>query len=126
MAHFAKLDENNVVIQVNVVNNNDIQNLPFPESEQIGIQFLANWSGGYTNWKQTSYNGSFRKKYSSIGDTYRHDIDAFVSPQPFPSWSLNEQTGLWESPVQYPLDIPLLGYRWDEDNQQWVGVQHGS
>lgn len=126
MAHFAKLDENNVVLQVNVVNNDDIQNLPFPESEIVGIQFLINWSGGYTNWKQTSYNGNFRKKYSSIGDIYRPDIDAFVPPQPFPSWSLNEQTGLWECPVPYPSDISLFGYKWDEDNQQWVEVPNGN
>ncbi len=124
MAHFAKLDENNVVIDVNVVNNDDVHNLPFPESEQVGIDFLTAWSGGYTNWKQTSYNANFRKNYAGIGYTYRDDIDAFVPSQPFASWTLNEATAQWEAPVAMPNDGNL--YIWDEDNQQWVEVTNGA
>lgn len=124
MAHFAKLDENNVVITVNVVNNDDIGNLPFPESEQAGIDFLTAWSGGYSNWKQTSYNANFRKNYAGIGYVYRADIDAFISPSPYPSWILNEQTANWESPIPKPNDGKT--YKWDEGNQQWVEVPDGA
>lgn len=118
MAHFAKLDENNVVVEVNVVNNEDIQNLPFPESEPIGVAFLSQWSGGYTNWKQTSYNGNFRKNYASIGYTYDPARDAFIPPKPFESWLLNENTCQWEAPVPYPNDEKL--YYWDEATLSWV------
>ena len=124
MAHFAKLDENNMVLEVNVVNNDDIQNLPFPESEQVGIDFLTAWSGGYANWKQTSYNANFRKNYAGIGFAYRQDLDAFISPSPYPSWVLNEDTAQWEAPVAMPNDGNR--YSWDEDNQQWIEVTYGA
>lgn len=123
MAHFAKLDENNIVIEVNVVNNSDIQNLPFPESEAVGIEFLKNWSGGYINWKQTSYNRNFRKNYAGIGYTYRADIDAFVALQPYPSWTLNDQAQ-WQAPVSMPTDGKI--YFWNESITSWVEVQNGS
>ena len=127
MAHFAKLDQNNVVIEVNVVNNSDVQNLPFPESEQVGIDFLTAWSGGYANWKQTSYNASFRKNYAGLGYDYREDIDAFVPPKPFASWLLNEDTAQWVAPVDFPADASIeKQYKWDEDNQQWVEVTDGA
>lgn len=80
MAHFAKLDENNVVLEVLVVNNEVIRDLPFPESEPVGIEFLIDWSGGYTNWKQTSYNNNFRGSYAGIGFIYDHEVDRFVPP----------------------------------------------
>lgn len=117
MAHFAKLDDNNIVIDVNVVNNDVIDNLPFPESEPIGIKFLTEWSGGYTNWKQTSYNSSFRKHYAGIGFTYNANLDAFISPQPYPSWSLDTNTCNWFAPVSYPQDNKL--YAWNENLLQW-------
>lgn len=130
MAHFAKLDENNVVITVNVVNNDDIGNLPFPESEQAGIDFLTAWSGGYSNWKQTSYNANFRKNYAGIGFTYRQDIDAFVPPQPFASWTLNETIAQWEPPVVIPADAgtgdPPKQYIWNEETINWVEVTNGA
>lgn len=121
MAHFAKLDDNNVVLDVNVVNNATIDDLPFPESEPIGIQFLTDWSGGYTNWKQTSYNGSFRVRYAGVGYTYDAQYDAFIPPQPFPSWIFNTTTLNWESPVPYPDDGKM--YEWDETTQSWVLVE---
>jgi hypothetical protein len=80
MAHFAKLDDNNIVMEVNVVGNDIINNLPFPESEALGLAFLIQWSGGYTNWKQTSYNANFRKNYAGIGYTYDPVLDEFVPP----------------------------------------------
>lgn len=118
MAHFAKLDANNVVLEVHVVHNNELLDENGVEQEQRGIDFLINWSNGYLAWKQTSYNGTFRKNYAGIGYTYRADIDAFVPPQPFASWVLNEMTAQWEPPVPYPTDGNL--YQWDEATTNWV------
>jgi hypothetical protein len=118
MAHFAKLDENNVVLEVHVVHNNELLDENGVEQEQRGIDFLINWSNGYLAWKQTSYNGTFRKNYAGIGYTYRVDLDAFVPPQPFASWALNEDTCLWEPPVPYPTDGKM--YQWDEATTSWV------
>ncbi|MEI7507833.1 MAG: hypothetical protein WCJ62_00035 [Flavobacterium sp.] len=117
MAHFAKLDENNLVIDVNVVSNETLNSQPFPDSEPIGIMFLTEWSGGHTNWKQTSYNNNFRKNYASISYTYDAALDAFIPPQPFLSWTLNEQTCQWDPPIQYPDDNKY--YQWNEEMQTW-------
>ena len=117
MAHFAKLDENNLVIDVNVVSNETLNSQPFPDSEPIGIMFLTEWSGGHTNWKQTSYNNNFRKNYASIGYTYDAALDAFIPPQPFLSWTLNEKTCQWDPPIQYPDDNKY--YQWNEEMQTW-------
>lgn len=84
MAHFAKLDENNVVLQVIVVNNEVLQNLPFPESEPIGVAFCQSLFGADSVWKQTSYNGNFRGEYAGIGFTYDPTADVFVPPPPPP------------------------------------------
>ena len=92
MAHFAKLDENNIVLEVNVVNNDVLTE----DEEASGIAFLTEWSGGYSNWKQTSYNGTFRKHYAGIGYTYDSIRDAFIPPKPEGNWILNEETCLWE------------------------------
>lgn len=120
MAHFAKLDENNVVLEVNVVNNEDIQDLSFPESESVGVAFLNNWAGQELVWKQTSYNGTFRKNYAGVGFTYDTARDAFIPPQPYSSWLLNETNCQWDAPVQYPTDGKL--YIWDEPTTSWVEV----
>lgn len=120
MAHFAKLDENNIVLEVHVVHNNELLDENGQESEQKGIDFLTSWSGGYTMWKQTSYNGNFRKNYAGIGYTYNSELDAFIPPKPFNSWILNETTCVWESPVPYPNDDGR--YRWDEDTTSWIEV----
>ena len=120
MGYFAKLNDNNVVIYVNAVDNNVINNLPFPESEPLGIAFLTEWSGGYTNWKQTSYNNNFRKNYAGIGYTYDSALDAFIPLKPFPSWLLDTNTCQWQAPVPYPNDGNL--YIWDEATQSWVPV----
>jgi hypothetical protein len=94
MAHFAKLDENNVVLEVHCVHNNELL-VYGVEVEAKGIAFLTIWSGGYYNWKQTSYNGSMRKNYAGVGYTYDPDRDAFIPPQPYASWILDEQTCQW-------------------------------
>lgn len=118
MAHFAELDENNVVKQVIVINNDVIQNLPFPESEPIGAEFCQNLLGG--NWVQTSYNGNFRKNYAGIGSVYIASSDVFTLPKPYPSWTLDADFN-WQAPVPRPTDGKI--YRWDESTLSWVEVQ---
>lgn len=119
MAHFAKL-ENNIVTDVVAVLNDDILDGGGNESEDVGISFLRIIFGQDTVWKQTSYNNNIRKKYASIGDTYRQDLDAFIAPQIYPSWTLNEETCEWEPPVAQPPDTETTYHWWDEENQQWV------
>jgi hypothetical protein len=119
MAHFAKIrDVDNEVLEVLVVNNSDINNLPFPESEPVGIAYLQPWDTPGTYWKQTSYNANFRYNYAEIGGTYDVNADAFVDVKPYPSWLLNQQTYSWEAPVPYPTDG--LDYTWDENTLSWV------
>lgn len=117
MAHFAKLDENNVVLEVNVIHNNELLDENGQESEQKGIDFLTSWSGGHTMWKQTSYNSNFRKNYAGIGYTYDKLRDAFIPPKPFNSWQLDEDSCFWQAPVSMPNDGNL--YIWNEDLQIW-------
>ena len=118
MGYFAKLNDSNIVIDMAGVDNAVMGNLPFPESEPLGIAFLTEWSGGYTNWKQTSYNKSFRKNYAGIGFTYDQNLDAFIPEKPYPSWLLNINTCQWQAPVPYPNDGNR--YIWDEATQSWV------
>ena len=118
MGNFAKLDDQSIVIDVIVVNNETLDNLPFPDSEAVGIAFLTDWSNGYTNWKQTSYNANFRKNYAGIGFTYDAVLDAFIAPKPYPSWLLNTETCQWQAPIPYPTDGKI--YYWNEETQQWV------
>ena len=119
MAHFAKLDENNVVLEVHCVHNNELL-FNGVESEAQGIAFLVMWSGGYPLWKQTSYNGTFRKNYAGVGDIYDPQRDAFISPQPYASWTLDENTCRWMPPVPYPADNNR--YSWDEPTLSWIGL----
>jgi hypothetical protein len=128
MAHFCQLDENNVVTQVIVVANSDTADASGVEKEHIGAAFCEKLLGG--TWKQTSYNGSIRKNYAGLGYTYNADIDAFVPPQPFASWLLNEETAQWEAPVPMPEDAgtgePPKRYSWDEATTSWVEVEQGA
>jgi len=111
MAHFAKLNENNKVIAVHVVSND------VATTEQAGIDFLNNLHGSDNIWKQTSYNGNLRKNFAGIGYTYDEDRDAFISPKPYQSWTLNEDTCLWEAPTEKPDDGKK--YNWNEETQEW-------
>lgn len=121
MAHFAKLNENNIVIEINVVNNDDINNLSFPESEPVGIVFLNNWANQQFIWKQTSYNGNFRKNYAQIGMKYDSNRDAFIYlTAPYPSWVLNENTCNYEAPISYPNDGKV--YQWNENTTSWIEI----
>jgi hypothetical protein len=114
MAHFAKLNEDNNVLAVHVVNN-DVITIDGSESEQAGIDFLTGLYG-YSLWKQTSYNGTFRKNYATVGDKYDASLDAFISPKPYPSWTLNEETCRWEAPIPQPTS----GKVWSEEEQNWI------
>ena len=119
MAHFAEVDENNIVKRVIVAEQDFINSGAVGES---------------SNWIQTSYNTrggihyapdsnepdggiALRKNYAGIGFTYDSDRDAFYTSQPYPSWTLNEDTCQWESPVPYPDDGEI--YTWNEENQDW-------
>ena len=117
MAHFAKIDENNVVETVNVIRNADCGGGNYPESEAIGQKFLAD-NGFEGRWLQTSYNNNFRGRFAGIGFIYDPDLDVFMSPQPFPSWTLNRETYAWEPPVPVP-DTQYQYYSWNEESQQW-------
>lgn len=113
MAHFAKLNDENQVIEVNVVNNSALD----PANEEIsGIAFLTEWSGGYTNWKQTSYNSNIRKQFAGIGYTYDAINDVFIAPQPYSSWSLNQNFD-WQPPTPMPTEGIWI---WNEDNLSWT------
>ncbi len=121
MAHFAKI-ENGLVMQVIVVGNADTANAEGVELEHIGAAFCERLLGG--EWKQTSYNGKMRKNYAGIGYFYDAGRDAFIAPQPFPSWVLNEQTCRWESPVPMPTDGKMCS--WDEVTLNWIEVNNGN
>lgn len=119
MASFVKLDENNIVVDGLAVHNDVVNNLPFPESEPLGVQFLSDLLG-HQNWKQTSYNANFRIYFAGVGYSYSPDMDAFLPPKPYPSWALNGSTFTWEPPIPYPDNDKI--YSWDEEAQQWVEV----
>jgi len=116
MAHYAQLDENNVVVSVIVVDNKDTADANGVEKEYIGAAFCERLFGG--TWKQTSYNGNIRKNYAGIGYTYQADIDAFVPPKPYPSWTL-DTNAQWQAPTPMPTDGM---YSWNESNQAWEVV----
>lgn len=123
MAHFAQLDENNVVTQVIVVSNDDCSDQNGVESEELGIAFCKRLFGTDTNWKQTSYNNNMRVRYAGIGFLYNEQLDAFIYPKPFESWTLDEETVEWVSPLGAPPAVPegshpLTFYRWDEEAYQ--------
>jgi hypothetical protein len=118
MAHFAELDSNNITLRVVVVADAECLGPDGIESEAVGVSFCQRLFGEDTAWKQTSYNANFRKKYAGIGFTYDQARDAFIPPQPYPSWLLDEDTCNWGPPVPYPEDGLL--YRWDEGAASWV------
>jgi len=96
MAHFAKLDNNNVVLEVHLIAN---EALDSNNEEADGIAFLTEWSGGYTNWKQTSYNGKIRKNYAAKNYVYDPIRDAFIAPEPENATGFNEETCKWIVPI---------------------------
>jgi hypothetical protein len=119
MAHFAQLDENNVVTQVIVVANEELL-LDGVENETKGIMFCKSLLGDDTRWVQTSYNGNIRKNYAGIGYTYDPVADHFFAPQPFPSWTLDADAK-WQPPVPFPTETGKF-FTWDEPSLSWVEV----
>ena len=121
MAHFSKLGTGNIVEKVEIVSND------IATTEQAGENFLNNLYKTKDVWKQTSYNTKggvhklggtpFRKNYGAIGFKYDQTRDVFIPPKPYPSWTLNETTCLWESPIAKPTDGQE--YIWNEVNQSW-------
>jgi hypothetical protein len=111
MAHYAFLNENNIVTEV--ITGID-------EAEIIEGKDPETWYGEFRGQRcvRTSYNGNIRKNYAGIGYTYDEALDAFIPPQPYSSWILNEETANWESPIAYPEDG--LMYSWDEYQGIWV------
>ena len=131
MAHFAQLDENNVVTQVIVVSNDDTSDSNGVETESIGVAFCQKLLGADTNWKQTSYNANMRGNYAGIGYTYMSNVatlgvgstDIFISQQPYASWTVGVNTATWYSPIPQPVltdDQIAAGsyYTWDESAYQ--------
>ncbi len=126
MASFAKIGLNSKVIEVLSVHNDVLKDAGGIEQEVLGIDFLTKLTG-WSIWKQTSYNTiggvhkldgtPFRKNHAGIGYTYDEDKDAFIPKQPYPSWTLNEDTCNWESPVAYPDDGKK--YNWNEETTSW-------
>ena len=113
MAHFAELDDNNVVLRVIVVSNNDVTDLSTKSEEYVAHLV------GSGKWKQTSYNRNFRNRYAAIGDTYDAKKDVFIPAQPYASWTLNSDN-LWQAPISIPSDHspPEKVYIWDESAYQ--------
>lgn len=116
MAHFARLNENNFVTEVIVVNN-EVITVDGQESEQAGIDFLTNLYG-HSLWKQCSYNANFRHCYPASGFEWREDLDAFIRPKEYESWTLNETTFEWEAPTPEPDNGK--GHYWDESTLSWI------
>lgn len=122
MAHFAQLDENNIVTAVLVVSNDDIQNLPFPESEPLGAAFLQNLIPN-TVWKQTSYNNNFRFRYAGIGWMFHPECGehgGFAAPAEYDYFVFDATTCSWIPPVPYPVD----GFKhyWNDATRAWIKV----
>ncbi len=116
MAHFAELDNDSKVTRVLVVANAVLDDNG-EENEQQGIDLLKSLYGSDTTWKQCSYNNNFRNKYPAVGDTYDSARNAFITDQPFASWTL-DGSGVWQPPVARP-DDNVNAYRWLEDTQEW-------
>jgi hypothetical protein len=120
MAHFAEINSEGIVQRVIVVDNNDCKDAEGNESEAVGAAFCNNLLGGV--WKQTSYNGNIRKNYAGIGYQYDEDLDAFIPPQPFSKWILNEETAQWEAPVPMPEGNEEDRYVWNDNKGEWEQV----
>ena len=131
MAHFAQLDENNVVTQVIVVSNDDTSDSNGTETESIGVAFCQKLLGADTNWKQTSYNGNMRGNYAGIGYTYMSNVatlgvgstDIFIAQQPHASWTISTSAAQWEAPITQPTltdeQVAAMSYyTWDESAYQ--------
>jgi hypothetical protein len=119
MANFAELDENNIVVNVLVVAD-DITTINGVENEQLGVDFLNDLFPDSGTWIQTSYNNNIRFNYAGIGHTYDAENDTFYEPQPYPSWTLDENF-MWQPPNPMPDDDK--SYEWNEETQAWDEIE---
>lgn len=126
MAHFAEIDKNNIVLRVIVIDNNDVNSAggDYSTAVEEKVKTIVPFTTG-VRWVQTSYNYKNRKKFAGIGDTYDSNKDKFISPQPYPSWSLDNNDD-WQAPILMPItytnpQYPTLPdkYTWNESNQSW-------
>ena len=117
MAHFAEINDNNIVVQVIVINNNQLLDTNNNEQEIKGIDFCESLYG-HRNWVQTSYNGSFRYNFAGQGYIWDNENNAFYEPQPYASWKLDENYE-WQPPIPYPNNTTIV-YEWDEENINWI------
>ena len=116
MAHFAELDNNNVVLRVVVVGNDCVPSDEHIDGETWCVNFFKT-----PNWKQTSYNNNFRKQYCGTGFTYDAAKNKFISPKPHASWALDSNDD-WQAPVTYPTDTTDKSISWDEAGQKWTAT----
>jgi hypothetical protein len=129
MAHFAELNNSNEVLRVVVISNDDVEanGGELSSDAETFVASIVPHSEDGTAWKQTSYNNNFRKQYAGIGHTYDASKNKFISPQPYPSWSLDSNDD-WQAPVTYPtvteIDSEPVLITWDEDNQKWLGATY--
>ena len=123
MAHFAELDENNVVKRVLVVNDEYIRRNDGVEIEQLGIDHLKLVYGQDTIWKQTSYNNKIRVRFGQVGFTYNQQYNAFIPPKPHDSWIFNTETCNWDPPVPTPPAKEGFTYVWDENTRSWEEIK---
>jgi hypothetical protein len=110
MAHFAQIDENNIVLQVLVVPDNQ---------QHRGNDYLSIDLGLGGTWVQTSYNGTIRKMFAGVGYIYNSELDIFLPPKPYPSWIIDPIEGIWVSPIERPEVEYGMVTIWDEDTQEW-------
>ena len=125
MAHFAEINDSNIVQRVIVVSNSNTADADGNEVEAIGIAFCKALLGSDTNWVQTSYHHKIRCRYGAKGMKYDATNDVFYEQQPYASWTLNTSTWEWEAPVALPddavdNDTHFVGYTWDEDTRSWT------
>jgi hypothetical protein len=123
MAYFAKIDENNIVVDVRSVHNNETHDETGIENEQKGIDFLNEWEGFESRWIQTSYNGRIRKNFAGLGFTYDEARDAFIPPKPYDSWIIDEETCRWEAPVSMPDPVNGHIWVWNETIVNWESIK---
>jgi len=116
MAHFAELDENNIVLRVIVVDDKDCLDENNQESEEVGVAFCQLLLGG--RWIQTSYNRRIRKNYAAIGGYYDEENDVFIYAKPYESWILNNETFQWEPPIPKPDNDGE--WFWDQEKGMWI------
>jgi hypothetical protein len=118
MAYFAQIDEDGTVLQVISISNADAPDPAIEHSEPLGQAFIADVLGLPGEWRQTSYNGRFRKQYAGVSYRYDADADVFIPPQPFPSWTLDANHD-WQAPTPRPAEGR---WYWDEDTLTWVSL----